>query len=393
MPQPKPTATAAAVLLLFLTLAALSPCRALSTAAASVDAAGLRAFKSAVRPSSIPPTSCLATWDFAAADPCAAPRVAHFTCGVTCAAGRVVQLTLDSQGYVGTLTPLISKLTALIDLDIGANGFYGPIPATISALPNLRSLILRVNSFSGSVPPSIGRLRSLATLDFSHNSLSGNLPDMSGLSGLTRLDLSYNKLTGPLRGLPPNLNELALKSNSLSGPLGRNEFAGLTRLVVAELSENSLAGEVGSWFFLLPALQQADLARNRFTAINVARPPPATASELVAVDLSYNRIDGLLPENFSEYPALRSLSLRYNRLRGPIPRRYGGRGSPLRRLYLDGNYLNGSPPEGFFSGGGPVSGSLGDNCLEKCPARSGLCLKSQKPASICRQAYGGKPMS
>ncbi|CAA0806767.1 Leucine-rich repeat (LRR) family protein [Striga hermonthica] len=218
--------------------------------------------------------------------------------------------------------------------------------------------------------------------------LSSRYSDVSTLSDRGPI---YNKLTGPIRGLPPNLNELALKSNSLSGPLGRNEFSGLTRLVVAELSENSLTGEVGSWFFLLPALQQADLAGNQFTAVNVAKPPPA--SELVAVDLSYNQIEGLLTENFSEYPALRSLSLRYNRLRGPIPGRYGGRGSPLRRLYLDGNYLNGSPPEAFFSGGGLDSGSLGDNCLERCPARSGLCLKSQKPAAICRQAYGGKPKS
>ncbi|KAL8541469.1 hypothetical protein ACS0TY_002657 [Phlomoides rotata] len=353
------------------------------------DVAALRAFKSAVKPASIPPTSCLATWNFSA-DPCAVPRINHFTCGLTCAGNRVVQLTLDSQGYSGTLTPSISKLTHLINLDLGDNSFYGPIPSSISSLPNLRNLILRVNSLSGSVPPSIAALRSLVTLDLSHNSLSGQLPNMSSLTGLTRLDLSYNKLTGPIPALPPNLNELALKANSLSGPLTHYSFTGLNRLMVVELGENSFTGTLEPWIFLLPSLQQIDLAKNSFSIVAVAKP---LNSELVAVDLSYNKLEGFLPAIFADFPILRSLALSYNRLRGPIPWQYSKKGSSLQRLYLDGNYLNGSPPKGFFSGDKPISGSLGDNCLQSCPVSSELCLKSQKPASICHQAYGGKPKS
>ncbi|KAA8536225.1 hypothetical protein F0562_028703 [Nyssa sinensis] len=44
-----------------------------------------------------------------------------------------------------------------------------------------------------------------------------------------------------------------------------------------------------------------------------------------------------------------ALSLRYNRLRGPIPWEFSKMGS-LKRLFLDGNFLNGTPPEGLFSG-------------------------------------------
>ncbi|KAH6825999.1 Leucine-rich repeat family protein [Perilla frutescens var. hirtella] len=380
-----PTITITATLLLLLAAASCS----LSTTFPA-DTAALRAFKSTVKSTSIPPTSCLATWNFSA-DPCAAPRITHFTCGVTCAANRVVQITLDSQGYSGTLTPLVSQLTQLITLDIGDNDFHGPIPPSISSLPNLRNLILRVNSFSGNLPPSIAALKSLQTLDLSRNSISGSLPDLNSLTALTRLDLSYNKLTGSLPRLPPNLNELALKANSLSGTLTRGSFTGLTRLMVVELSENSLAGTIESWFFLLPSLQQVDLAKNSIAAIAVAKPAANSNSELVAVDLSYNKLEGLLPASFADYPFLRSLTLSYNKFRGPIPWQYSKKGSSLRRLYLDGNYLNGSPPQGLFSGGGQVYGSLGDNCLQSCPAASELCLKSQKPASICQQAYGGKP--
>ncbi|KAK6159269.1 hypothetical protein DH2020_006583 [Rehmannia glutinosa] len=387
--MPKPKSTFSTIFFFILTLSSSLP---VHSATFPADIAALRAFKSAVKPSSIPPTSCLATWNFSG-DPCAVPRITHFTCGVTCAADRVVQLTLDSQGYAGKLTPLVSKLTQLINLDLGDNNFYGEIPNSISFLPNLRNLILRVNSFTGSIPQSIANLRSLETLDVSRNSLSGSLPNLNSLAGLTRLDLSYNKLTGSIPKLPPNLNELALKANSFTGSLTKSSFDGLTRLMVVELSENSFTGTVEPWLFLLPSLQQVDLARNAFTGVAVDKPPANSVSELVAVDLSYNKMEGFLPVNLPEYPSLRSLSLSYNRFRGPIPWQYSKKGSSLRRLYLDGNFINGSPPAGFFSGEGAVSGSLGDNCLRNCPVNSELCLKSQKPASICQQAYGGKPKS
>ncbi|XP_047947138.1 leucine-rich repeat receptor protein kinase EMS1-like [Salvia hispanica] len=379
---------AASVLLLFLLLAAMSP--SLSSTIPS-ETAALRAFKSAVKPSSIPPSSCLATWNFSA-DPCATPRITDFTCGITCAGDRVVQLTLDSQGYSGTLTPLLSQLTQLVTLDLGENDFHGPIPPSIASLPNLQNLILRSNSFSGPLPPSIAAAKSLQTLDLGRNSISGPLPDLSPLPALTSLDLSYNNLTGPIPRLPPNLVELALKANSLSGSLTETSFAELTHLMVVELAENSLSGAVPSWLFLLPSVQQIDLAKNGITSVSVAAPlaESDSDSELVAVDLSYNKLEGLLPEKFSDYPELRSLALSYNKFVGPIPGQYGREGSSLRRLYLDGNYLNGSAPQGFFSGNGQVSGSFGDNCLRSCPSASELCLKSQKSAFICHQAYAGK---
>lgn len=355
----------------------------------SSDISALRAFKSSVKPSSIPPNSCLATWDFTT-DPCSEPRVTHFICGITCSGNRVTHITLDSQGYTGTLTPLVSRLTQLIALDLAENQFYGPIPSSLSSLPNLQQLILRVNTFSGSVPQSLTSLKSLLTLDLSRNSLSGPLPNsINSLTSLTRLDLSYNRLTGFLPKLPTNLNELAAKANSLSGPLYKSSFEGLTQLMVIELSENSFTRTLEPWFFLLPSLQQINLANNSFTSVVVLK-PVNIYSQLVAINLSFNRIGGFLPANFADYPMLRSLSLSYNRFRGPIPWQYSNKNGSLQRLFLDGNFLNGSPPAGFFAGNTVISGSLGDNCLRSCPVSSELCLKSQKPASICQQAYGGK---
>ncbi|EEF43615.1 probable LRR receptor-like serine/threonine-protein kinase At4g36180 [Ricinus communis] len=360
------------------------------------DISALKAFKSSIKPSSIPSWSCLASWDFTLADPCLLPRRSHFTCGVTCSsdATRVTQLTLDPVGYSGQLTPLISQLTNLTILDLSDNNFFGSVPSSISSLINLQTLTLRFNSFSGSLPISITNLKSLRSLDLSHNSLFGYLPkSMNSMSSLRRLDLSYNKLTGSLPKLPYNLLELALKNNSLSGSLSKASFDGLTQLEVIELSENSFNGVLESWFFLLPALQQVDLANNDLTRAEISKPVNGN-SDLVAVDLGFNKIEGNVPLNFADYPLLSSLSLRYNRLRGTIPLEFSQKKS-LKRLFLDGNFLIGKPPSEFFAGGVPVTGSLGDNCLQGCPGSSQLCTPSQKPSSVCKQAYGrkGKPKS
>ncbi|OMO74009.1 hypothetical protein CCACVL1_17014 [Corchorus capsularis] len=377
-------------LLLLLLLLYVSLAQALTS---PQDISALKAFKASIKPSSIPSWSCLASWDFSV-DPCAIPRRTHFTCAVTCSpdATRVTQITLDPAGYSGQLTPLVSQLTQLITLDLSDNNFFGPIPSSISSLQSLQSLTLKSNSFSGSIPDSVTTLKSLEFIDLSHNSLSGPLPKtLNSLSSLTRLDLSYNKLTGLLPKLPRNLLELAIRGNSLSGYLSKDCFDGLTQLEVVELSENSLAGTLEAWFFLLPSLQQVDLANNSFTRVEISKPPGGN-SDLVAVNLGFNEIEGNVPANFADYPLLSSLSLRYNRLRGAIPLEFSKKTS-LRRLFLDGNFLIGKPPSGFFAGDTSVSGSLGDNCLQGCPGSSQLCTPSQKSYAVCKQAYGGKPRS
>ncbi|XVE93419.1 hypothetical protein REPUB_Repub01dG0190700 [Reevesia pubescens] len=374
----------------FLLLLYLSLAQALTS---PHDISALKAFKASIKPSSIPSWSCLASWDFTT-DPCTIPRRTHFICGLTCSpdSTRVTQITLDPAGYSGQLNPIVSQLSQLTNLDLSDNHFFGPIPSSISSLLSLQSLTLKYNSFSGSIPDSVTTLKSLQSLDLSHNSLYGPVPKtLNSLSSLRRLDLSYNKLTGFLPKLPFNLLELAVRGNSLSGYISKSSFDGLTQLEVVELSENSLSGTLGAWFFLLPSLQQVDLANNSFTRVEISKPPGGN-SDLVAVNLGFNKIEGIAPANFADYPLLSSLSLRFNRLRGAIPLGYSKKMS-LRRLFLDGNFLIGKPPSEFFADDMSVSGSLGDNCLEGCPGSSQLCTPSQKSYEVCKQAYGGKPKS
>ncbi|KAI7745931.1 hypothetical protein M8C21_023359, partial [Ambrosia artemisiifolia] len=351
----------------------------------TTDITALKSILSSITPTTIPPNSCLSTWNFTS-NPCTTPHLTHFLCGLSCTNNHITHLTFDRAGYSGTLSPLVSQLVQLIIIDLSDNKLSGPIPISIFSLPNLQTLNLRSNLFSGTIPPLISALKSIETIDVSHNVISGELPDsLSGL-GLTRLDLSFNKIVGRIPKLPSMLIELALRNNLLSGDLLKTSFGELTQLEVVELGGNSLTGTIPGWFFLLPALQQVNLANNGFTGIEILKP---LNSNLIAFDAGYNKITGYLSSNFSNYPMLSSLTLRYNKLHGPIPTGYS-QSTTLKRLFLDGNYLNGMPPKEFLTGKSSVSGSLGDNCLKSCPVSSQLCSKSQKPSAICQQAYRGK---
>ncbi|KAL6010409.1 hypothetical protein ACLOJK_000840 [Asimina triloba] len=373
-------------LLVFLLLAPLS--LAVHSLTLPSDVSVLVSFKSSIAPSSIQPWSCLATWNFSF-DPCTAPRRTHFVCGLTCTpdSTRVESIVLDPAGYSGTLTPLLSRLTQLTHLDLSENAFHGQIPPTLFTLPNLLTLTLRSNSLSGNLPP-FSKLPSLQSIDISRNALGGTIPaSIKTLTSLRFLDLSFNRLAGPIPRLPPNLAQLALKANSLSGPLSEASFTGLNGLEVVELSANRLYGTLKGWLFLLPTIQQVDLANNSLTGAEIWS-AGGRDIDLVAVDLGFNQLEGDLPANFATFPRLLALSLRYNRLRGAIPAEYGkGR---IKRLYLDGNFLNGSVPSEFLVGGSPVSGSFGYNCLQGCPSSVQLCVPAQKPASVCKQVYGRK---
>jgi Leucine-rich repeat (LRR) protein len=201
--------------------------------------------------------------------------------------------------------------------------------------------------------------------------------------------LSFNKLTGSIPKLPPNLLELAIKNNLLSGPLQKTTFDGSKQLEVVELSENTLAGTIESWFLLLPSLQQVNLANNSFTGIQISKPARGGGSNLVALNLGFNRIQGYAPANLAAYPLLSFLSIRHNSLRGNIPLEYGKIKS-IKKLFLDGNFFVGKPPPGLLATGATVSGSLGDNCLQVCPVSSQMCTTAQKPNSVCKRAYRGR---
>ncbi|CAI0394970.1 unnamed protein product [Linum tenue] len=393
------------------------------------DTVVLKQVKASIDPSSVPPGSCLSSWDFSS-DPCDSLFSDRFTCGFRCdiadVAGdsRVTELALDQAGYSSASLDSVSwnSLPYLQTLDLSNNYFHGPLPSSsLSNLTRLTRLGLSGNFFSGEIPASsIASLTSLEELYLDHNNLQGGIPpEFNALVGLKRLELQSNNLSGefPELGslktlyfldasdnvgiignfpaiLPPNLVQISMRNNSIEGKLLPQSFQTLTYLQVLDLSHNRLTDSVPLILFNSPSLQQVTLSHNSFSSIES---PPTLAtllqSELIAVDLSNNDLRGFLPSFMALMPKLSALSLENNRFTGMIPTQYavkavlpGAGVSPFARLLLGGNYLFGPIP-GPLMGLRPGSSnvSLHDNCLYRCPAALFFCQGGdQKSLVECR---------
>ncbi|CAM0151003.1 unnamed protein product [Urochloa decumbens] len=427
------------VLLALLALLVLAPLRRAVAAPAPAatfpgDKAALAALRSAVAASTVPPYSCLASWDFAR-DPCAA-----FPCGIRCASSpaanssylRVTAVALDPAGYSGALPaavfsslPYLASLTlagnrfhgalpegvplppGLLFLDLSDNAFSGAIPGSLfTPASDLQELYLSRNGFTGGVPPQLSLLGSLSRLELQHNALTGPLPPLGAMRSLTHLDVTGNALSGPILAapghLPPSLLSLAARNNSFSGALAGAALDALPEVRVLDLTGNAVSGAVPGAALAHPALQQLRLGSNRLDAVEEAPAGGggAASSQLVELDLGGNRIAGRLPGCLAAMPRLRAVALDRNRFTGGIPDGYAarvaaaeeeegagtGKWAPFARLLLQGNYLCGALPSKLRQlkeGGGAVV-SLADNCLPRCPHKFFFCQGApQKDHATC----------
>ncbi|KAG6399662.1 hypothetical protein SASPL_141143 [Salvia splendens] len=389
------------------------------------DVQALKQLKRTIAPSTIPPSSCISSWDFSL-DPCDSLFSDKFTCGLRCDASsnsnsnsnstststlRVTDLSLDPAGYSAPLSSIpFSSLPFLQTLDLSSNNFSGSIPPSLSLLPLLRRISLSRNSLSGPIPASLSSLSLLQQLyldnnlltnsipplnlpnlnriEFQSNQLTGSLPDLTLLPNLNFLDASDNSLSGALpSSLPPSLIELVARNNQFEGEIPSIEAPSLQ---VLDLSHNKLTGSVPASLFTHPNLEQLTLSFNHLESVETPADSGLT-SPLISVDLSNNRVRGFLPGFMGFMPRLSALSLENNELTGPIPIEYamkvlGSGSAQFERLLLGGNYLFGAIPGGFLDlKAGSLTVRLGDNCLYRCPLRYFFCEGGvQKSFEQCR---------
>ncbi|KAK3158596.1 hypothetical protein QOZ80_2AG0139180 [Eleusine coracana subsp. coracana] len=384
------------------------------------DAAALASLKS----SSIPPQSCLATWDFARRDPCAA-----FPCGLRCVAPpnsthlRVAGVALDPAGYSGAFpTRLLASLPYLTTLSLAGNRFHGPLPDGVPLPPTLRvldlssnaftgpipgslftraselqELYLSRNAFSGVVPPQLASLASLTRLELQHNALAGSPSLPPGMRALAHLDLTANKLSGPppLDALPPSLVSFVARDNAFSGAVPAAPLAALGSIRVLDLTGNALSGAVPGAALAHPSLQQLRLGSNQLDAVAAPNGGGCASSQLAELDLSNNRIAGRLPACLGSMPRLVAVALDRNRFTGPVPDAYAARVAaqeatdewvPFARLMLQGNFLCGALPGRWTQlredDGAKLS--VADNCLPRCPRKFFFCQGApQKNQAAC----------
>ncbi|CAH2046574.1 unnamed protein product [Thlaspi arvense] len=146
----------------------------------------------------------------------------------------------DNQ-FNGTIPDFIQNWTELGKLVIQASGLVGPIPSTIATLKSLRDLRISDLRGPGSPFPPLQNMTSMKLLILGNCNLTGELPAYLGqMKSLKLLDLSFNKLTGPI-------------------PV---TYSALSNVDNIYFTSNMLNGEVPSW--MVDKGEQIDLAYNNF---------------------------------------------------------------------------------------------------------------------------------
>ncbi|XP_062200446.1 MDIS1-interacting receptor like kinase 2-like [Phragmites australis] len=228
---------------------------------------------------------------------------------------QLEELHLSENSIGGQIPSALSKLSNLVELKLDSNNLSGEIPHEIGNLTNLYSLNLSLNQLSGSIPSQLGKLRNLGSLDISGNNLSGPIPDELGdCIKLQYLRINNNNFNGKLPGAIGNLASLQ---------------------IMLDVSNNKLNGVLPQQLGKLEMLEVLNLSHNMFSG----RIPPSIASmlSLLTLDVSYNNLEGPVPEVLLHQNASASWFLHNKGLCGnlsTLPSCYSTQvsGRPKRRL-------------------------------------------------------------
>ncbi|KAL1150400.1 hypothetical protein V6Z11_A10G257000 [Gossypium hirsutum] len=231
-------------------------------------------------------------------------------------------------------------------VDLSENKIQGQIPTNIcSIFPQLLGLNLSKNILEGNIPPCLGSLDFDFYLDLSHNQLSGGIPEkLAKCDELVFLGLSNNRLSGkisPTIFSLQKLNFLYLDGNNFDGRLPSIDITivRLSPLMVMDLSNNSLSGELPRWMSNLSKLGFLPYRWPHYMAI----PFCSGAQSIKHLHLNRNRLSGTLGNAFFNCSSLVTLDVSENQLTGEIPN-WVGTLSALRVLHLKANFFTGEIP-------------------------------------------------
>ncbi|XP_060667247.1 receptor-like protein 33 [Ziziphus jujuba] len=251
---------------------------------------------------------------------------------------KLCRLDLSDNFFHGSLP--ISLPYLLEDIDFRNNSLTGSIPShTFDNLTSLKCLHLSSNSLNGVIPSSLLTLPSFRELHLDDNQFIG-LEVLSNSSFLETLSLSGNRLNGNIPSSIAKfilLRELYLSSNNLSGRVDFKIFSCMLKTLDLSYNSLSLTTNVSLNISALPMFDRLFLSSCNITEFPVFL---KAQNDLAILDLSNNRIGGLIPKWFLSMN-LGWLSLSHNFIAGweevPLIHQWKG----LRHLDLNSNMLQG----------------------------------------------------
>ncbi|KAI3849181.1 hypothetical protein MKW92_046575 [Papaver armeniacum] len=271
-------------------------------------------------------------------------------------------LDLSRNIFHGPIPNSISNLKDLHFLDLSRNNFQGPIPNSICKVVSLRTLVLESNKFTGTIPSCITMLKNLVDLHISKTSIEGNVSFISlvnELSNLTTLDLSSNRLRVTIDqhlhlSSKPKLETLALGSCNLK--VFPTFICNMTHLKALNISHNNLRGAIPSCISKLENLVYLDLSNN-----NLRGRLPLPPKGVQIFDLSHNKLNGEVSiEAGKRLSSVNTILLNGNGLSGSIPFSIC---SQTQYLDLSNNKLSGIIPTGVGYCNSLIYLNLGNNFL------------------------------
>ncbi|MED6150256.1 hypothetical protein PIB30_070690 [Stylosanthes scabra] len=263
---------------------------------------------------------------------------------------QTLSLRSNGLGGKGTIPHCLANLSNLNVLDLQRNKLHGTLPSIFPR--NLITLNLNGNQLEGHLPKSLSNCTSLVDLNLGDNQIEDTFPHwLQSLQDLEVLVLGSNKFYGAIVSLKtndmfPNLIIFDISSNNFSGQLPKAYIKGFQamKIVVGEVGKSSfdyIRRYEPFYLFGNILLEYDDSVTETMKGLrsNFEKIP----NFLVSIDLSSNRFEGEIPDDFGELSALISLNLSHNRLIGPIPHSLGNLTS-LESLDLSSNMLAGKIP-------------------------------------------------
>ncbi|KAJ9176785.1 hypothetical protein P3X46_012063 [Hevea brasiliensis] len=276
---------------------------------------------------------------------------------------------------VGEVSALLCKLSALETLDLSFNNFSCSLPHCLGNLSDSLSLLdLRRNNFNGSIPSKWRTGCKLRMISIGYNQLQGKVPrTLAKCSSLELIDFGNNLIIDRFPSWLRNLQDLRiliLRSNGFYGVIDKPQAKGFSNLRVIDLSHNSFTGKLSSIHFeiwdamkvinaslmtymgdsmgpndWLPA--GAYYGRYDYSMILYSKGLELEYTKipdiLTAIDFSYNKFEGEIPDIIGNLQKLYLLNLSNNFLNGHIPSSLANL-KALECLDLSRNMISGKLP-------------------------------------------------